>query len=94
MTKSFEKRELLELFQKIGGKIAKPMNVFLLGGGAMVFRNQKNGTKDLDLVFENKQDADAFAKTLVELGFKQKQDLEEEYKQMSAQEFLFLTFFS
>ena len=52
MKKSLGKDELRELFKEIGGRMQKPTVVSLLGGGAMCFRNQKNATKDLDVVLE------------------------------------------
>ncbi len=61
MRKGFAKEQLNETFIRIGAILKKPMDVFLLGGGAMCFRNQKNATKDIDLVFKSR--ADYYGKT-------------------------------
>ena len=83
--KEFSKQELLEMLEKIGEKLGKPVVAFMLGGGAMCFRNQKISTRDLDLVFENKNQALAFCGVLPELGFGKKGRLEIEYEEMKAE---------
>lgn len=84
MTGVFSKAELRELFRKVGECVEKPMAAYLLGGGAMCFRNQKAGTKDLDLVFGSNGDCAFFAATLEKLGFVQQRLLEWEYEEMKA----------
>jgi hypothetical protein len=58
------------------------MEIFLLGGGAMCFRNQKNATKDLDLVFKNADDFKAFAEAINAIGFSEPKAIESIYKEM------------
>jgi len=84
MKKSLGKDELRELFKEIGGRMQKPTVVSLLGGGAMCFRNQKNATKDLDVVFRNSEDCSEFVKAIRGMGFKQVLKLEQEYERMGA----------
>ncbi len=83
--KGFSKEELFKTFEEIGARVGKPLEVFLLGGGAMAFRNQKPATKDLDLVVKKKQDAERLFAVLAELGFTEKHMLEREYAEMKAQ---------
>ncbi len=81
---SYGKQELLDEFKKIGEQIPAPITVFLFGGGAMAFRNQKTATKDLDLVFENYGDYEKFTDALEKIGFFQAKSFEKEYEKMHA----------
>ena len=69
MRKIFGKEQLGKMFSEIGSMLQAPMEVYLLGGGAMCFRDQKAATKDLDLVFDNKKDCILFTSALQKLGF-------------------------
>lgn len=85
--KGFEKEKLESVFSEIGNALQVPVSVYLLGGGAMVFRSQKSATKDLDLVFVSGKDYSAFIKTLPKLGFNKRaiRFISTEYKKMDAQ---------
>ena len=50
--------------QKIGARARKRMDIYLIGGCAMSFRNLKESTKDIDIVFANKEDYEEFCETL------------------------------
>ncbi len=78
------KEKLRETFQRIGEQLAKPLTVFMFGGGAMAFRGQKQGTKDLDLVFETRSDFEMFADAVEKIGFRKVKFLEKYYEEMSA----------
>jgi len=84
MKKSFTKIDLEEIFRKIGGMLPRSVEVFLLGGGAMCFRNQKNATKDLDLVFKNREEFKEFANAITALGFVEPKRVENAYEEMKA----------
>ncbi len=84
MKKAFGKAPLLELLEKIGDALDGSVTVYLIGGGAMAFRNQKDETKDLDLVFTSNRDCQRFSKVLPGLGFESKQVLEKAYEKMDA----------
>ncbi|MBI3588096.1 hypothetical protein HY095_02790 [Candidatus Micrarchaeota archaeon] len=60
------------------------MDAYIFGGGAMVFRNQKASTKDVDVVFETVGDAKSFAQALKSIGFTQDRKLEGPYDLMQA----------
>jgi len=83
--KEFSKHQLIGMLEKVGNGFESLAVAFMLGGGAMCFRNQKISTKDLDLVFENKPQALAFSGKLSELRFKKKSGLETEYEEMKAE---------
>ncbi len=84
MRKGFTKKELNKAFNAIGEKLSKPVTTYLLGGGAMCYRNQKDATKDLDLVFVKRESATEFANSLNALGYQKLEALEKEYEDMSA----------
>ncbi len=80
----FTKSDLENIFRKIGERLPKNIEVFLLGGGAMCFRNQKNATKDLDLVFRDADSFNAFARAIAKLGFFEPRKIATAYKEMEA----------
>ena len=82
--KAFDKAGLETEFERIGSSLKEPVTAFLLGGGAMAFRNQKNATKDLDLVFKSEGEARAFAEALKKNGFHKQSIIEKEYEGMCA----------
>jgi len=84
MRKGFTRDELDGVFNQIGDSVAHSVDVFLLGGGAMAFRNQKNATKDLDLVFKNLEDFRVFVAAISKLGFEEPAKPESAYADMGA----------
>ena len=84
MRKAFDRAALEETLKRIGAALSSPVLVFMLGGGAMCFRNQKVATKDLDLVFEEEIACRHFSGALKTLGFKRRRLLEKEYDEMKA----------
>lgn len=61
----------LELFSLIGRTLKKEIKCFAAGGTAMMFQNIKETTKDVDIIFENKQDYNNFRYALISLGAKE-----------------------
>ncbi|OIO22052.1 hypothetical protein AUJ17_00840 [Candidatus Micrarchaeota archaeon CG1_02_47_40] len=84
MRKSFSKEELNAAFRRIGCSLETPVEAYLIGGGAMCFRNQKAGTKDLDLIFRSVQDFRSFASAIEKIGFFEAKQVETEYKDLMA----------
>jgi len=80
----FGKEKLESFFAEMGNELRIPIKVYLLGGGAMCFRNQKNATKDLDLVFASAREYNEFVKILPKLGFKAQAAVSSEYADMNA----------
>lgn len=65
---SIETRQKLLL--TIAQKLSKPITVYAIGGTAMMFHGIKDTTLDIDLVFENFEDREAFKKAITALGYK------------------------
>ena len=57
------------LFIAIGKRLVRKINVYAVGGTAMMFHGLKEATKDIDLVFENEKDRKDFKETLKSLGY-------------------------
>jgi hypothetical protein len=49
---------------RIGARIKKPSEIYLIGGCAMSFRGLKEFTKDVDIVFKNEKDHESFCEAL------------------------------
>lgn len=77
--KYFGKEPLQDFFEKAGKELNKETPVFLFGGGAMAFRNQKNATKDLDFILKNEKDYEAFVSAIEKIGFKEPVKIDIEY---------------
>ena len=60
------------LFNIIGKKLKRKMSCFVIGGSAMMYYNAKITTKDVGIVFDNKNDFDDFLKVLKEINFEPK----------------------
>ena len=59
------------LFIAIGKKLNKKINVYAVGGTAMMFLGLKEATLDIDLVFENEKDRVEFKEALKSLGYEE-----------------------
>ena len=59
-----------EMLIAIGNILSKKLQVYAIGGTAMMLRGIKNSTLDIDLVFNNKADREAFMNALKKLGAK------------------------
>ncbi|MFA5930322.1 MAG: hypothetical protein WC861_05555 [Candidatus Micrarchaeia archaeon] len=84
MAKLFGKEYLQDVFQRIGARLGRKTTAFVLGGGAMCFRNQKTGTKDLDIVFTGDPQAKAFFDHARKEGFSPLGRIGNEYRMMKA----------
>ncbi len=60
----------LELFRLISAKIRKNIVCYAFGGNAMMFYGYKTATKDIDLVFESKEEREEFIWAIEELGYR------------------------
>jgi hypothetical protein len=57
------------LFIAIGRRLKRKINVYAVGGTAMMFLGLKEATLDIDLVFENEEDREDFKETIKSLGY-------------------------
>ena len=60
------------LFEDIGKRLKKRTECFVIGGSAMLYYGAKAVTKDIDVVFDDKECFDNFLKILKEIEFKVK----------------------
>lgn len=65
----FEQHQLEEILKHISENLDKKTDIFLFGGAVMVYNNLKPSTKDIDILFETKQDFDRFLKASLKAGF-------------------------
>ena len=56
----FDAKYIDRELEAIGARIAKPISIYLIGGCAMSFRKLKESTKDVDIVFKDRNDYDIF----------------------------------
>ncbi|MFH0973804.1 MAG: hypothetical protein V1817_03400 [Candidatus Micrarchaeota archaeon] len=71
LVKQFSKSNIEAVFVEVSKVLRKPIQVFLIGGCAMTFRNLKPSTKDVDLLFEDELSEQAFFRALKGVGFKE-----------------------
>jgi mannose/fructose/N-acetylgalactosamine-specific phosphotransferase system component IIB len=69
-------------FWKIGLALKIKMKIFLLGGCAMVFRDLKPATKDVDIVFTSPTELKEFVDALKSLNYYEVVKLPKEYEKM------------
>ena len=65
----------LDYFKLIGKELNVKRECFVIGGSAMMFYNAKSETKDVDLVFMDKEAFNDIKNILVKLGFEEKKSL-------------------
>ncbi|MFA5019822.1 MAG: DUF6036 family nucleotidyltransferase [Candidatus Pacearchaeota archaeon] len=59
------------LFIAIGKRLKRKINVYAIGGTAMIFLGLKESTFDIDLVFETQKDRADFKEVLKSLGYEE-----------------------
>src|SRR3989344_6703506 len=59
------------LLLAISKKLKKKINVYAVGGTAMMFLGLKDSTLDIDFVFENKYDREVFKEAIRSLGYRE-----------------------
>ncbi len=68
----------------VDAKLAKPVTVYLIGGGAMSFQGLKDATKDIDGILESEADLRILAHALEAADYEASTDLDPEYQDLSA----------
>jgi hypothetical protein len=63
------RREVLSILKDVGGICAKRISVYMVGGGAMALRGEKDATRDIDLILESQDEADEVKRSFEQLGF-------------------------
>ena len=70
MISEFE--QLNELFNELDRTLNVKIHFYIIGGAVLLYHNLKTGTKDVDIVVEEKKDFIAAEKALKKIGFKSK----------------------
>ena len=68
-TAQFKKDEVLSVLVEAGKICSIKIPAYLVGGGAMAIREEKDATKDLDIILESEEYAEELGNELKELGF-------------------------
>lgn len=68
-TSQIGREEVLSTIEKAGEMCTRRIAIYLIGGGAMALRGEKDSTKDLDLVLEEQDDANELKKAFERIGF-------------------------
>ncbi|MBU1157709.1 MAG: hypothetical protein KKE24_00015 [Candidatus Thermoplasmatota archaeon] len=69
MPAQISKSEVLSIMEKIGNICSMRIQVYLVGGGAMALRGEKDATKDLDLIVRSSLEAQELKRAFESLGF-------------------------
>ncbi|MCU4750948.1 hypothetical protein OB919_02945 [Halobacteria archaeon AArc-curdl1] len=88
MRARFDSEYIEAELKRIGEAIETPLTVYLIGGGAMAFRDLKNTTKDIDLVVTDGDDLQRLQAVLLANGYEIVKDPGEEYDELGAQRIL------
>ena len=67
--KRFSKTDIETVIEEACAKVEKPLELYLIGGCAMTFRDIKPATKDADALFEDALGRHHFFEALKEIGF-------------------------
>ncbi len=67
----FSKTDIEAVIKEACAKVGKPLELYLIGGCAMTFRDIKPATKDADALFEDALGRHHFFEALKEIGFRE-----------------------
>lgn len=85
--------EQSRLFDALGKKLKRKIEVYLIGGSAMLYYKTKKATKDIDIVAASNNDFDDVKKALEEMGFYKKEPfLNIKYQTVDVRKPVFLVF--
>lgn len=82
MDKQFDAEYINTQLEEIGKRIAKPIKIYLIGGCAMSFRGLKESTKDVDIVFKNKEHLNLFLDALFGVQYFQPVQIKIEHEKL------------
>ena len=85
MRPRFDRSSIRSELERIGQQLPDPLIVFLIGGGAMAFRDLKTTTNDIDLIVTSGDDLEQLQAVLLELGYETVREPDEGYEALGAQ---------
>ena len=88
MRRRFDREYIKGELREIGRQLDTDLTVYLIGGGAMSFRDLKETTKDIDLIVTDGDDLRILQAVLLERGYDIVRDPTEEYDELGAQRIL------
>ena len=88
MRRRFDSEYIKSELREIGRQLDTDLTVYLIGGGAMSFRDLKETTKDIDLIVTDGDDLQILQAVLLERGYDIVRDPSEEYDELGAQRIL------
>jgi hypothetical protein len=82
--KQFDLAYIEAEFERVAPQLSRPVTVHVIGGGSMAFRGTKRSTKDIDVVLESADEADALIAALARAGYSVPGGLATAYRAMAA----------
>ena len=65
-----EKREMEGLMTRLSESLESPVDLYMIGGGSMMYLGRKLFTKDMDMVVTSRREYDAIFGALTRMGFR------------------------
>jgi hypothetical protein len=84
MDKQFNAGYIDAELNRIGARIKKPLEIYLIGGCAMSFRGLKEFTKDVDIVFKSEKSHQSFCDALFGAQYHEPFTMKSEHEQLKA----------
>ncbi|MEK6982679.1 MAG: hypothetical protein AABX38_07125 [Candidatus Micrarchaeota archaeon] len=83
MDRQFDASYIDHELNNIGSRIQRQVSIYLIGGCAMSFRNLKETTKDIDIVFKDETDYDAFCWALFGAQYYEPRTIKSEHEKLN-----------
>jgi len=64
------KDEVISIMRDVGNACSRHVSVYMVGGGAMALRGEKDATKDVDLILESLDEAEELGRAFERFGFR------------------------
>ncbi len=84
MERQFDRDYIDSELAKIGARVKNQVKIYLIGGCAMSFRNIKESTRDVDILFENEEDCKTFCDALFGAEYWCPFTIKDEHKKLRA----------
>jgi len=87
---SFDHPYISKELGKISSHVSSPLQIFVIGGLALIEFGLKDATKDIDVIVQSKSELDLLKKTLNHIGYHRPNEMEitRPYKKMDISEML------